>query len=241
MLTKPLFRISEILSNLYFTRIFHFFLTQNSIGVIFLNTSKPLLNYSILPFNFLLSGPDKSTVLNVWNVEFATFNEFWISSLYAIGKPKSSIFWKTSERGAKRNEMWTSEWIFSVHRVPLTLKCLMVIPVHFGAFPIFDKIVARKWFVEWNGVKFAPRGEYSPHTGYFWQLSTLDHFEVFRCISDFRQPCILKTTGRSAKRRPKPLCYPFLCAHCLPCCQADRKNPLGILLNMLKTEVSVLI
>ena len=62
----------------------------------------------------------------------------------------------------------------------------------FGAFPIFNNLVSRKWLVvEQSRVEFEPRGEYSVYTGYFWQLSACGHSRVSRFISDCRQPYAL--------------------------------------------------
>ncbi len=34
-----------------------------------------------------------------------------------------------------------------------------------------------------------------------------------------------KKAGLRAKHAPKSLCYPVLCGHCLPSCQAERQAP----------------
>ncbi len=85
-----------------------------------------------------------------------------------MGKPKTSIIWKTSDRRAKWNEIWTS-WV-SVHSTQGTFdtSVIKVILGSFGAFPTFEKPVSRKPLViERNGVKFGLGGEYSVYTGYF--------------------------------------------------------------------------
>ena len=48
---------------------------------------------------------------------------------------------------------------------------------------------------------------------------------VIWCISNFQQPCVLTTAGLRAKHTPNSLCYPVLCSHCLPSCQAERQAP----------------
>ncbi len=76
----------------------------------------------------------------------------------------------------------------------------------FGAFPIFlifDKLVSQKrQVVEQNGPKFGPRVVLSVHEVHLtvkiskYVRGHSVHFE----ISDFQQPCILKTPGRMTKR-----------------------------------------
>ncbi len=51
---------------------------------------------------------------------------------------------------------------------------------------------------------------------------------VIRCISHFQKPCAPKTAGLKVKDTSRSLCYPILCGHCLPSCQAQRQTP-GIL------------
>ncbi len=48
---------------------------------------------------------------------------------------------------------------------------------------------------------------------------------VIRRISDFHKPCASKTAGRRVKDTSTSLCYPVLCGHCLPSCQAERQDP----------------
>ncbi len=76
-----------------------------------------------------------------------------------MGKPKTSIIWKTSERRAKQSEMWASGVSIQCAQGTFETSVLKVILGSFGAFPIFEKPVSRKWLsVERNGVKFVPRG-----------------------------------------------------------------------------------
>ncbi len=48
---------------------------------------------------------------------------------------------------------------------------------------------------------------------------------VMTCISVFQKPCVSKTAGLSVKDTSRSLCYPVLCGHCLPSCQAERQAP----------------
>ncbi len=79
-----LFFIFEKKNCLNFYEYFSFSLTWDPMGA---KTSKryssfkSLLNPFNLFLNFLLSGPDKSTVLDFWNFEFLTFQEFCSFSL----------------------------------------------------------------------------------------------------------------------------------------------------------------
>ncbi len=59
---------------------------------------------------------------------------------------------------------------------------------------------------------------------------------VIRCISDFLQLCVSKTAGLRAKHTHKSLCYPAVCGHCLPSCQAERQAP-GLLVVSVKSEI----
>ncbi len=54
---------------------------------------------------------------------------------------------------------------------------------------------------------------------------------VIRCISDFQKPWVSKTAALRVKDTFRSLCYPVLCGHCLPSCQAERQTP-GLLVNM---------
>ena len=53
---------------------------------------------------------------------------------------------------------------------------------------------------------------------------------AIRCISDFQKPCVSKTAGLRVKDTSRSLCYPVLCGHCLPSCQAERQAP-GLLVS----------
>ncbi len=47
---------------------------------------------------------------------------------------------------------------------------------------------------------------------------------AIRCISDFQiLPCASKTAGLRMEDTSRSLCYPVLCGHCLPFCQAERQ------------------
>ncbi len=115
-----------------------------------------------------------------------------------------------------------------------------------NAFPFFDKPVSRKWLVvERKGVKFRPlgwifsvyrilltlnaSGNSGGHSVYFWFSKTL-------CLENGRSWKIhlVKDTSRS-------LCYPVLCGHCLPSCQAERQAPgLLVVSVLLRTEYKYL-
>ena len=71
----------------------------------------------------------------------------------------------------------------------------------FGAFPIIDNLISRKWLVvERNGVKFGPRGWVFNVHRVLLTLKWLRSFWGHSVHSDFRQPCISKMAGRRAKR-----------------------------------------
>ncbi len=55
---------------------------------------------------------------------------------------------------------------------------------------------------------------------------------VIGCIFDFQKPCALKRAGLRVKDTSRTLCYPVLCGHCLPSCQAERQAP-GLLVVFL--------
>ena len=57
---------------------------------------------------------------------------------------------------------------------------------------------------------------------------------VIRCISDFQKPCVSKTAGLGVKDTSRSPCYPDLCGHCLPSCQAERQAP-GVLVSFSLT------
>ncbi len=46
---------------------------------------------------------------------------------------------------------------------------------------------------------------------------------LIRCMADFQKPCVLKTAGLRVKDTSRFLCYPVLCGHCLPSCQAGHQ------------------
>ncbi len=184
-------------------------------------------------------------ILNFWFLA-----NFWKSPWYTMRKPKTSFIWKTSDRRAKRseiwvpkaciqciqvhtstktagrrakrNEIWDSGVVFNVYMVVwyLVLKVILV------EFPIFDNLVSRQWLVVGrNWVKFGPQGwvfsVYMTHV----KLNALGNSGVIRCISDSQQPCISKTVSLRAKHTHKSLCYPVLCGYCLTSCQAERQSP----------------
>ena len=85
-----------------------------------------------------------------------------------MGKPKTSIIWKTSDRRAKRSEVWTSGVSVQCTQGTFDNSVIKVVLGSFGAFPIFEKPVSRKRLViERNTVKFGLGDEYSVYTGYF--------------------------------------------------------------------------
>ncbi len=85
-----------------------------------------------------------------------------------MGKPKTSIIWKMSDRRAKRIEIWPSGVSVQCTQGTFDTSMIKVILGSFSVFPIFEKPVSRKRLVvERNGVKFGRRGEYSVCTGYF--------------------------------------------------------------------------
>ncbi len=86
-----------------------------------------------------------------------------------MGKPTTSVIRKTSNRRAKQSEIWASGESIQCTQGTIGTLMIKVILGSFGAFPIFEKPVSRKWLlVGRNGVKFwASGGEYSVYTGYF--------------------------------------------------------------------------
>ena len=54
-------------------------------------------------------------ILSFWNV-----TNLWNSPLYPMGKPKTSIIWKTSDCRAKRSNIGPRRWVFSVYMVFMT-------------------------------------------------------------------------------------------------------------------------
>ncbi len=76
------------------------------------NSAPPSNQYLILwNFSWILFSIGKlcTKVRDFWNFEFCFLTNFWNSPLCAMGKPKSSIIWKTSDRRAKLSEICTSE------------------------------------------------------------------------------------------------------------------------------------
>ena len=52
-------------------------------------------------------------------------------------------------------------------------------------------------------------------------------------IQVFQKPCASKMAGLRVKDTSRSLCYPILCAHCLPSCQAVRQAP-GLLVRYIE-------
>ncbi len=48
---------------------------------------------------------------------------------------------------------------------------------------------------------------------------------ILGVISDFQKPCVSKTASLRVKDTSRSLCYPVLCGHCLPSCQAECQAP----------------
>ena len=59
------------------------------------------------------------------------------------------------------------------------------------------------------------------------KLNASGNSGVIRCISDLQKPCVSKRAGLRlrVKDTSRSLCYPVLCGHCLPSCQAERQAP----------------
>ncbi len=65
---------------------------------------------SFQTFSWILFSVVLTKVL-FWIFEILSFRfltNFWISPLHPMGKPKTSIIWKTSDRRAKPSEIWAS-------------------------------------------------------------------------------------------------------------------------------------
>ncbi len=58
---------------------------------------------------------------------------------------------------------------------------------------------------------------------------------VIRFITDFQKPCASKTARLRVQYKSRSLCYPVLCGHCLPSCQAEHQAP-GLLVISLGTK-----
>ncbi len=120
---------------------------------------KSLLNYYKLVLNFVHSGPHKSTFLSFWNFEFPIYDHFKFTDAPYYEKSKNQNYME-NERRAKRGEIWDSVSIQCIQGNQfwqLSAFCKVIL-LSFGTFPIFDKLVFRKWFVQRNGVQFEPRG-----------------------------------------------------------------------------------
>ncbi len=81
---------------------------------------KLLLNFSTL-LNFLLIGPQKSTVLDVWNVELMTFHDFFSRFHFHVGPSGSKNFKRYSfktfdffQTSPELTSQWSSQkyWFF---------------------------------------------------------------------------------------------------------------------------------
>ena len=64
-----------------------------------------------------------------------------------MGKPKTSIVWKTSDRRAKESEIGASRVSLQYVKVTFDSKVLEVILGSFGAFLIFDNLISQKRLV----------------------------------------------------------------------------------------------
>ncbi len=112
VLRKVRFWIFEILS-FWFFRIFFFSfsLTWDPMGAKIQNATPPSNHFWICStFSWIFFSVVLTKVL-FWLFEILNFRfltNFWISPFYPLGKPKTSIIWKTSDRGAKRSEIWAS-------------------------------------------------------------------------------------------------------------------------------------
>ena len=118
-----------------------------------------------------------------------------------MGKPKSSIIWKTSDRRAKRSEIWASGVSLQCTQGTFDTSVIKVVLGPFGAFPIFKISVSRKSLVvERNRVKCGPRGwvfrVYRALLTLKWLRSFWGHWVHFR----FSKTCISKTTGCRVKQ-----------------------------------------
>ncbi len=75
-----------------------------------------------------------------------------------MGEPKNLNDMETSDRRAKRSEIWASGACIQCIQGTFDSLVLKVILGSLGAFPIFGNFVSRKRLVvEPNGVKFGPR------------------------------------------------------------------------------------
>ncbi len=100
--------------NWNFDIFFVFSLTWDPMG---LKISKRYSYKSVESFQtcheFSFQWSSQNYFWDFWNFEFLIFNDFFAkisnSPLYPVEKPKSSIIWKTSDRRAKRSEIWHSQ------------------------------------------------------------------------------------------------------------------------------------
>ncbi len=92
-----------------------------------LNPFKPFLN-------FHLSGPHKSTVLDFEILRFRFLTICLNSPLYPMGKPKTSIICKTSDRRAKRSEIRALGVSIQCTQGTFDTSVIKVILGSFGAF-----------------------------------------------------------------------------------------------------------
>ena len=83
-----------------------------------LNRSKPFLN-------FLLGGPDKSTVLHFWNFEIPIFNDFFKFTIVPYRETKTpQLYGKRATVERNWVKFGPQGWVFSVHGVLLILPWL---------------------------------------------------------------------------------------------------------------------
>ena len=104
---------------------------------------KSLLNLLNLFLNFLLSCLHKSTVLDFWNFKFPILTNFLISSLFPMGKPKTSIISKTSDRRAKQREIWGSGVSIQCTEGTFDTSVIKVILGSFGAFRFLTSLISK--------------------------------------------------------------------------------------------------
>ncbi len=64
-----------------------------------------------------------------------------------MGKPKTSIIWKMSDRRGKRIETWASGVSIQCTQGNVDTSVIKVILGSFSAFPIFKKPVSQQWLV----------------------------------------------------------------------------------------------
>ena len=111
VLTKVPLWIFEILIFAFSGFFFLFSLTWDPMGAKtskIYSSLKSLLNPFKLCLNFLLVILTKVLVWIFKILSFWFLTNFWISHLNSTGKQKTSTIWKTSDRSAKRSEIWAS-------------------------------------------------------------------------------------------------------------------------------------